>query len=354
MNYATPQYLWLAAFFAPLLAVFLVWTWRRKQRAAAQFIRSRLWAQLTVGVSPARQIAKRVLIAFGILLLILSLARPQYGFTEEEARASGLDIVVCFDVSRSMLATDVAPNRLAKAKLAAYDLAAIARTDRLGLVAFAGSAFLQVPLALDDEAFLQSVRALDTDVIPEQGTALADAIREAASAFGKDSTGARAVVILTDGEDHEEGALLAAQKAAREGVRIFTLGVGTSQGSVLQAPDPYGNPVFIKDADGNAVKSRLNEPALKEIAEAGGGFYLPLQGRRTMQTLYERGLASLPKTEFNAGRTREWIERFQWPLGVAILLLMMEIILPEQAGSTARQPGAAPFDREGGSGNPTR
>ncbi len=342
MNYATPQFLWLAAFFTPLLTVFLWWTWRRKQWAAAQFIRSRLWAQLTVGVSPARQIAKRVLIAVALVLLILSLARPQYGFTEEEARASGLDIVVCFDVSRSMLGTDVAPSRLAKAKLAAYDLAAIARTDRLGLVAFAGTAFLQVPLALDDEAFLQSVRALDTDVIPEQGTSLADAIREAAAAFGKDSTGARAVVILTDGEDHEEGALTAAKKAALEGVRIFTLGVGTAQGALLQASDPYGNPVFIKDADGNAVKSRLNEPALKEIAEAGGGFYLPLQGRRTMQTLYERGLAPLPKTEFQAGRTREWIERFQWPLGIAILLLMVEIVLPEQAGSVPRRPASPP------------
>ena len=105
---------------------------------------------------------------------------------------------------------------------------------------------------------------------------------------------------------------------------------------------PDGNPVFIKDADGNAVKSRLNEPALKEIAEAGGGFYLPLQGRRTLQTLYERGLAPLPKTEFQAGRTREWIERFQWPLGIAILLLMIEIVLPEQAGSAPRRPASPP------------
>ena len=340
LNFAKPQMLWVATACVPLLAGFLIWSWRRKQKAAARFVRSRLWAQLTVGVSYPRQILKRVLFAVAVVLVLVTLARPQVGFIEEEARASGLDIVVCFDVSRSMLASDVAPNRLARAKLAAYDLAGIARSDRLALVPFAGNAFLQVPLALDDEAFLQSVRALDTDVIPEQGTALADALKEALNAFGKDSTGARAVVILTDGEDHEEGAVEAARAAAKDGVRIFTIGVGTAQGALLQAPDPYGNPIFVKDADGNAVKSRLNEPALKQLAEAGGGFYLPLQGRRTLQTLYDRGLAPLPKTEFKAGRAREWIERFQWPLGVAILLLMVEFVFPEQAQPLRRRQAA--------------
>ena len=340
LNFAKPQMLWVATACVPLLAGFLIWSWRRKQKAAARFVRSRLWAQLTVGVSYPRQILKRVLFAVAVVLVLVTLARPQVGFIEEEARASGLDIVVCFDVSRSMLASDVAPNRLARAKLAAYDLAGIARWDRLALVPFAGNAFLQVPLALDDEAFLQSVRALDTDVIPEQGTALADALKEALNAFGKDSTGARAVVILTDGEDHEEGAVEAARAAAKDGVRIFTIGVGTAQGALLQAPDPYGNPIFVKDADGNAVKSRLNEPALKQLAEAGGGFYLPLQGRRTLQTLYDRGLAPLPKTEFKAGRAREWIERFQWPLGVAILLLMVEFVFPEQAQPLRRRQAA--------------
>ena len=330
MTFATPQFLWLAALAAPLTAAFLWWTWRKKQQAVARFIRARLLAQLTVGVSPWRQITKRVLLGVALVTLLVALARPQWGFTEEETTASGLDIVVCFDVSKSMLGSDVAPYRLAKAKLAAFDLLAFSKTDRLGLVAFAGSAFLQVPLALDDEAFRQSVRALDTDIIPEQGTALADAIREAAGAFTKDSTGAKAIVILTDGEDHEEGALEAARQAAKDGIRIFTLGVGTAAGALLKSADPYGNPVFIKDADGNAVKSRLNEDMLKQLAEAGGGFYLPLQNRQTLQTLHQRGLATMPKTDFKSGKTRQWMERFQWPLGFAILLLMVEVALPEQ------------------------
>lgn len=348
MNYATPQLLWLAAAMAPFVVWFLWWTWRRKQRAAQAFVKSRLFAQLTVGVSLSRQIAKRVLFGVALVTLLFAVARPQWGFIDEETITSGLDIVVCFDVSRSMLAGDVAPNRLAKAKLAAFDLLSFSRTDRIGLVAFAGSAFLQVPLALDDEAFRQSVRSLDTDVIPEQGTALADAIHEAAAAFTKDSNGAKAVVIITDGEDHEEGAIEAAKEAAKDGVRIFTLGVGTAGGGLLKTADPYGNPVFIKDEDGNVVKSRLNEAMLKQLADAGGGFYLPLQNRQTIQTLYQRGLATLPTSDIKSGKSRQWIERFQWPLGFAILLLLIEVVLPERTmgGRKAEtEPSTIPADR---------
>ena len=344
MNYATSTFLWLAATMAPLTAWFLWWTWRRKQRAAQAFVKSRLFAQLTVGVSLPRQIAKRVLLGCALVTLLLALARPQWGFIDEETTTSGLDIIVCFDVSRSMLAGDVVPNRLAKAKLAAFDLLSFSKTDRIGLVAFAGSAFLQVPLALDDESFRQSVRALDTDIIPDQGTALADAIREAAAAFSKDSNGAKAVIILTDGEDHEEGAIEAAKEASKDGIRIFTVGVGTAVGGLLKSADPYGNPVFVKDDDGNAVKSRLNEPMLKELADAGGGFYLPLQNRQTIQTLYQRGLATLPKTDIKSGKSRQWIERFQWPLGFAILLLMIEVILPEQSARRHRDAAEVPVE----------
>jgi Ca-activated chloride channel family protein len=343
MNFATPQYLWLAAFLLPLTAWFLWWTWQRKQQAARAFIRSRLFAQLTVGVSTPLQITKRILLGLAIATVLLALARPRLGYVEEETTASGLDIMVAFDVSRSMLATDAAPNRLEKAKRAAYDLVGLGRADRLGLVAFAGDAFLQAPLTLDDAAFRQSVQALDTDTIPVQGTGLAAAIREAVASFGKDSTGARAIVVITDGEDHEPGAVEAAKAASRDGIRIFTLGVGTPNGAVLRTTDPYGNPVFIKDDEGNAVKSRLNESMLRELADAGGGFYLPLQNRMTIQNLYDRGLAPLPKTMIKAGRARQWIERFQWPLGVALGLLMLEVLVPEHRRAVAGRKPAIMF-----------
>ena len=148
------------------MVVFLVWTWRRKQEAVTQFVGSRLLGELVVGFSAGRQWFKRGLLVLAVLAVWLALARPTWGYTEEESRASGLDILVCVDVSKSMLATDLRPNRLQRAKLAVQDLLNAGKTDRLGLVAFAGSAFLQCPLALDPESVRQSVQALDTDTRP--------------------------------------------------------------------------------------------------------------------------------------------------------------------------------------------
>jgi Ca-activated chloride channel family protein len=342
MRFAAPIFLVLLVVAAPLLGAFLWWSWRRKREAVARFVKSRLLAQLTVGVSPVRQQVKRVLLWTSVVILFLALARPVFGFIEEEAHGSGLDIVVCFDVSRSMLAPDLKPDRLTRAKLAAYDLLTLAKGDRLGLVAFAGSSFLQCPLALDGEAFRQSVSALDTDIIPEPGTALADAIREARLAFRQESGATRVILVITDGEDHEAKAVDAAKDAQAEGIKVFTIGAGTGNGEVLRTTDPYGNPVFVRDEEGNPVRSRLNEKLLQEVAEVGGGFYLPLQNTQTMRTLYERGLAGLPRGDFAGGKVRQWHERFQWPLGFAIALLMVEFLFPEQRRGASRRPSPAP------------
>lgn len=176
MTFAHPQMLWLLAAVLPLLAWFLVWAWRKKQAMIAQFVQSRLLAQLTVGVSTRRQKLRLVFLGAAVALILFALARPQLGFAWEEVHQRGLDILVAVDTSRSMLATDVAPNRLARAKLAALDLMRAARSDRLGLIAFAGTAFLQCPLTLDDNAFAESVNYLDVDTIPQGGTAIAEAI----------------------------------------------------------------------------------------------------------------------------------------------------------------------------------
>src|SRR2546426_12689570 len=197
MRFAHPQMLWLLAVTVLLLAWFLWWAWRKKQSLIAQFVQSRLLAQLTIGISPARQKFRLALIVFAVACAMLALARPQWGFDWEEAKQRGLDIVVAIDTSRSMLAEDIAPNRLARAKLSALDLMQQARSDRLGLVAFAGSAFLQCPLTVDDVAFRQSVEALDVNVIPEGGTALAEAIETTATAF-KEGDNYRILVLFTD------------------------------------------------------------------------------------------------------------------------------------------------------------
>jgi Ca-activated chloride channel family protein len=328
VKFALPQLLWLLLL-VPLLAVFLVWAWRTKERLIAQFVQSRLLAQLTVGVSKTRQKVRLALLVSAVALAVLALARPQWGFSWEEVSQKGLDIVVAIDTSRSMLAADIPPNRLERAKLAAMDLMKLARNDRLGLVAFAGSSFLQCPLTLDEEAFRQGVAALDVNIIPQGGTAIAETIQTALSAF-KDGDNHKILVLFTDGEDHEAGVLEAAKAASDKGLRIFTIGVGSAAGELIRVRDEKGKMDFLKDESGNVVKSKLNETLLQQIAGAAGGFYLPLRGANTMDLLYERGLAPLPKSEFNAKLMQRHHERFYWPLGIAVVLLIVEMFLPER------------------------
>jgi Ca-activated chloride channel family protein len=235
-----------------------------------------------------------------------------------------------------MLATDIAPNRLARAKLAALELMQTAKADRLGLVAFAGDAFLECPLTIDDTAFQQSVQALDVNSIPQGGTALAAAINTALATF-REKGNHRALVLFTDGEDNDEGALEAAQNAAKEGLKIFTIGIGSAEGTLVTIPGAEGNTDYIRDEKGQVVKTKLNEALLQQIATTAGGFYLPLRGANTMDTLYERGLAPLPKSEGKEKLVRRYHEQFYWPLAAALLLLLAELFLPERKKSKAQR-----------------
>ena len=330
MNFANPNLLWLLLVIPPAMIAFFWWSLRKRQMLAAQFIQARLLPALTVGVSTARQKIRLALAVLAVVFVIAALARPQWGFDWEEVEQRGLDIVVAIDTSKSMLAEDIAPNRLARAKLAAHDLMRLAKSDRLGLVAFAGSAFLQCPLTVDEAAFHQSVDVLDVNIIPQGGTALAEAIETSLHAF-KEGDNYKVLVLFTDGDDLEPGALEAAKKAAQEGVQIFTIGIGSKEGIVLSIKDAKGRTDYIRDEQGNVVNSRLNEGLLREIASATPkGFYLPLRGVKTIDTLYEQGLAPLPKSEAKAKLLQRYHERFHWPLSVAILLLLAETFFPER------------------------
>jgi Ca-activated chloride channel family protein len=331
MSFAYRHVLWSLLVIVPALILFFWWAWRERQRLMTQFIQARLLPGLISGVSPTRQKVRFVLITIAFALLLVALARPQWGFTWEESKQKGLDIVVAIDTSKSMLAEDIAPNRLQRAKLAALDLMQQAQSDRLGLVAFAGGAFLQCPLTIDDNAFRQSVEVLDVNIIPQSGTAVAEAITTALGAF-KEGDNFKVLVLFTDGEDNDENALAAAQAAAKEGMKIFTIGIGTPEGEILRIKDAKGRTDYLRDAEGNAVKSRLNEALLQQIAGATeGGFYLPLRGAKTIDTLYEKGLAPLPKSEGQEKLVKRMHERYHWPLAAAIGLLLVEMLLPERS-----------------------
>jgi Ca-activated chloride channel family protein len=341
MTFGNPQMLWLLLVLPPAMLAFFWWAWRQRQALMTQFIQARLLSSLTVGISTSRQKMRLAGVTLAVVCLIVALARPQWGFDWQEAKQRGLDIVVAIDTSKSMLAEDIAPNRLARAKLAALDLMQQARSDRLGLVAFAGSAFLQCPLTIDDAAFRQSVEALDVNVIPQGGTALAEAIDTALTAF-KEADNHKVLVLMTDGEDHDSGALEAAKKAAEAGLKIFTIGIGSKEGELLRVKDAKGRTDYIRDEQGNVVKSHLNESLLQEIAGATKAVYFPLRGAKTVDTLYRDWLAPLPKTDSEEKLIKQPHERYHWPLAVAILLLVAEILLPERKREPkARAVGAA-------------
>jgi Ca-activated chloride channel family protein len=331
MRFEHSNLLWLLLAVPPGLALFFWWAMRARQKLLTQFIEARLLTQLTVGISLGRRKLGFALLILAVAFLIIALAQPQHGYDLQEVQQRGLDIVVAIDTSKSMLTTDIAPNRLERAKLAALELMQDAKADRLGLVAFAGDAFLECPLTVDNTAFQQSVQALDVNSIPQGGTALAAAIDTALMAF-KEKDHHRVLVLLTDGEDNdgETGALEAARNAAKEGLKIFTIGIGTAAGDLIRVTDANGNSDYVRDEQGNVVKSHLNEALLQQIAGATGGFYLPLRGANTMDTLYDRGLAPLPKSESSEKMIRRYHEQFQWPLAAAMLLLLAEMFLPER------------------------
>jgi Ca-activated chloride channel family protein len=344
MTFAAPQMFWLLLLLPAMLAFFW-WSWRVRQKLMTQFIQSRLLSGLISGVSVTRQKIRAALLIAAVAFIVFALARPQWGYFQEEIEMRGLDIVVAIDTSKSMLAADITPNRLARAKLAALDLAQQAGSDRLGLVAFAGNGFLECPLTIDETAFRESVGALTVNTIPEGGTALAEAIDTAMTAY-KEGNGYKVLVLFTDGEDNdsETSAVEAAQRAAKEGVHIFTVGVGTAAGELLQTRNANGEPEYIRDAQNNVVKSHLNEALLQKIAAETGGSYYSLSGAKTMDALYQRSLAPLPKSQGKEQWVRHPYERYHWFLAIGILLLIAEVFFPERKppGRSAPKPSVVP------------
>ncbi len=249
-------------------------------------------------------------------------------------KRKGLDLLLAVDVSRSMLSNDVQPSRLERVKLATQDLINELQGDRVGLIAFAGRAFLQAPLTIDYDAAVDSINDLDTKIIPEGGTNISDAIALATRTFGKSATGNRALIIFTDGEELSGDAVRAAKAAAEAGVRIFTVGVGTPSGSLIPIQGDSGGTAFVKDAKGEVVKSKLDETRLREVAQAAGGFYLHLEnGPRTMKQLFSEGLAKMQVADINARMSRRPIERYEWPLAAAILLFAIALLINDRKGS---------------------
>lgn len=337
MNYANSNYMVIILVPAMLIFLFYVWASRRKARMLEKFADKSLIASIAPSMSKARRLIKTFLIVAGTILMLVALARPQWGFEWQEVKRTGLDIMIAMDVSKSMLASDVKPNRLERSKFAVKDLLKKLDGDRVGLIAFAGTSFLQCPLTIDYNGFLLSLDDLSTFTIPRGGTSISSAIREAVQAFPRNTADAaqekkyRVLVIITDGEDFEGDALLAAKEAAATGVKIFCVGVGTPDGELIPVSEGYAGKEYLIDKSGQAVKTRLNEDILKEIAISTGGSYVRVtQGDFGLVLLYEKSISRLEKRDLEAKMKKSYQERFQYFLGAAILLLLAEMLLSER------------------------
>jgi len=343
MSFGAPEWLW-GLLLIPLLIAIFVHSERRGLKRLQQFVSARLLPQLAGTVNRPRRVIRFALLLLGLAMSIVSLAQPRWGYTFQDVKRKGLDLLVAVDTSRSMLSNDVQPNRLERVKLAIQDLIDGLQGDRIGLIAFAGRAFLQAPLTIDYDAVIESVNDLDTKTIPEGGTNISSAITLATQSFGKSAMGNRALLIFTDGEELSGDAVKTAKTAAADaGVRIFTVGVGTPQGSLIPITGDNGETSFVKDSAGQVVKSKLDDKRLREVAEATGEFYLHLEnGPRTMQQVLSEGLAKMQAAEMDVRLSRRPIERYEWPLGAALIALALSILIPERKRARVRAHFPAP------------
>jgi len=308
-----------------IVIMFYYWADRSRKTLLEKFAHKGLLKDLLSQVDFRRKRLKVIIIVLSLALSIFALFRPQWGFHWQEVRRKGLDIIVALDTSKSMLTEDIKPSRLARAKLALGDLSRNLKGDRIGLIAFAGSAFLQCPLTVDYGGFLLTLDNTDTDIIPKGGTSISSAIKEAIKSYEGGQKKYKVLIIITDGEDHQGDALKAAEEAKKEGIVIFCIGIGTKDGDLIPVKDEAGGKMFLKDKEGNVVKSRLDETTLQKIALTTGGSYVRSTNTEFgLDLLYREKLSKMEKRELAGKMNKHYEERFQIFLAVALGLLLLE------------------------------
>ena len=315
----------------PLLIIFYIWAFRSKRRALATFAQQHLVPMLTSTVNWRGQKLKAMLGVLVAFLLVFALIGPRWGFQWHEVKRQGIDIMVAIDTSNSMLAQDVKPSRLERSKLAIEELLDLLQGDRIGLIAFAGNSFLQCPLTLDYSAFAIALNAVEAGIIPRGGTSISSAIRTAITAFEGKAKKYKALILITDGEDHEGDPVKAAEEAAEQGIKIFCVGVGTREGELIPVVDEDGNRSFLKDREGQVVKSRLDETTLQKIALTTGGGYVRASGvEYGLDVIYNEKIATTEKRELESKLQKRYEERYQIPALIALGLLCLEAFLGER------------------------
>ncbi len=314
----------LIVYLSPILILLFWYFYRNQIRKMSTFADSNLHTVVFSKFSSLKTISKFILFFVAFILIALSLASPQIGDKLKEVKQTGIDVFILLDVSKSMKAQDIQPNRLDKAKFDIYRLIQKLRGDRIGLIVFSGHAYVQFPLTTDYSAAGLFLNAVDENSVPQQGTAIAEAIKMAVNSFKYEAKTQKAIVVITDGEDHEGDIDAALEEANKNNIKVFTIGLGSPSGS----PIPLSNSNdFKRDKDGNIVITKLNESLLREIAEKGNGrYFLGSSNRDDLEQIYNE-LAKIEKTEFGMTKVIDYEDKYFYLLIPALLLLFLEGLL---------------------------
>ena len=330
-RFANPQYLYLLAIIPALWLIYLLASKNRRKRLA-RFGNISLLKELMPEVSSGRIKLKFILYCTALTLIIFALARPQLGSKIREEKSKGVEMMLVVDVSNSMMAEDFEPNRLERTKFAINRLFEGINQDRVGLIAFAGEAIVQLPITSDYRMARAFTKRLSTTLVSEQGTAIGKALDLALLSFSSEIEQSRVIVLITDGENHEDDAIAAAQRAKELGIKIFTVGIGTPEGAPIRIDGD-----FVKDERGEMVVTKLNESMLEEIASITESAYV----RSTKQSIgleeITKSIGEMKKSELSTMRFEEYNERFQYLLVVAIALLLFELLVMERRNPLLRR-----------------
>lgn len=324
INFAQAQYL-LLIFLIPVFFVIQALLLRRRRRKIRKFGDERLVNQMMPSYSKSKVWVRLTLFSIGFFFFVIGLSRPQIGARLKEREIKGSEIIIAIDVSNSMLAEDYSPNRLDRAKLAVSRLVDKLRDDRIGLVIFAGTSFVQLPVTTDYVSAKMFLNSIDTGSIPIQGTALGDAITTCIRSFSEQSDKSRAIILITDGENHEDNPVEAAEMAAEMGIKVFTIGVGSPEGK----PIPM-NGELLKDKNGEIVVTRLDEAVLQEIAAKGNGAYVRAGNSEFGLNPILDDLKKLEEETYTSVVFEEYDEQFMYFLAIALFFFVLEMLVGDR------------------------
>lgn len=328
-RFANPEYL-IALWVIPVLIILFVLFNKNRKRLLEKFADRELHKSIIYSFSSAKSKLKFALILISISLLIIAYANPQVGTKMQEVKQTGIDVYILLDVSRSMQAEDIKPNRLEKAKFQISNLIQKLRGDRIGLVIFSGEAYIQFPLTTDYSAANLFLSAVDFNSVPQPGTAIASAINLATQSFDSAATD-KAIIIITDGEDHEGDIDKAVENAVEKNIKIYTIGLGSPDGVPIPVYDNRGNVIgFRQDTNGQTVLTRLNENILREIANKGNGKYYRGNNYEDYLDKIYSDLSQLEQAEFGVKKVTDYEDRFYYFLAPAIILLLIEIFITDK------------------------